>query len=77
MDKLTALVSGLLFGAGLAFLVLRSRPASHPARHLPQDPEEGQRHQLTPFELVTAAAFCAFAEAGCELVVLEGSANHI
>ena len=31
----------------------------------------GQRHQLTPFELVTAAAFCAFAEAGCELVVLE------
>jgi dihydrofolate synthase/folylpolyglutamate synthase len=31
----------------------------------------GQRHQLTPFELVTAAAFCAFAAAGCELVVLE------
>jgi len=31
----------------------------------------GQRHQLTPFELVTAAAFCAFAEAGCPLVVLE------
>ena len=31
----------------------------------------GQRHELTPFELVTAAAFCAFAEAGCPLVVLE------
>ena len=31
----------------------------------------GQRHQLTPFELVTAAAFCAFAQAGCPLVVLE------
>lgn len=31
----------------------------------------GQSHQLTPFELVTAAAFCAFAQAGCPLVVLE------
>ena len=31
----------------------------------------GQRHQLTPFELVTAAAFCAFASSGCPLVVLE------
>jgi dihydrofolate synthase/folylpolyglutamate synthase len=31
----------------------------------------GQSHQLTPFELVTAAAFCAFARAGCPLVVLE------
>ena len=30
-----------------------------------------QRHQLTPFELVTAAAFLAFAEANLELVVLE------
>ncbi|MFO7629123.1 MAG: bifunctional folylpolyglutamate synthase/dihydrofolate synthase [Prochlorococcaceae cyanobacterium] len=29
------------------------------------------RHNLTPFELVTAAAFLAFAAAGCELVVLE------
>ena len=29
------------------------------------------RHDLTPFELVTAAAFQAFAEAGVELVVLE------
>lgn len=28
-------------------------------------------HQLTPFELVTAAAFCAFAEAKLPLVVLE------
>lgn len=30
-----------------------------------------ERHGLTPFELVTAAAFLAFAEAGCALVVLE------
>ncbi len=30
-----------------------------------------ERHGLTPFELVTAAAFLAFAESGCELVVLE------
>jgi dihydrofolate synthase/folylpolyglutamate synthase len=30
-----------------------------------------ERHGLTPFELVTAAAFLAFAEAGSELVVLE------
>ena len=30
-----------------------------------------QRQRLTPFELVTAAAFCAFARAGCPLVVLE------
>jgi len=29
------------------------------------------RHDLTPFELVTAAAFLAFAEAGVELAVLE------
>ncbi len=29
------------------------------------------RHQLTPFELITAAAFVAFAEAGVELAVLE------
>jgi dihydrofolate synthase/folylpolyglutamate synthase len=31
----------------------------------------GERHGLTPFELVTAAACLAFAEAACELVVLE------
>jgi dihydrofolate synthase/folylpolyglutamate synthase len=30
-----------------------------------------ERHRLTPFELVTAAAFLAFAEADLELVVLE------
>lgn len=30
-----------------------------------------ERHGLTPFELVTAAAFLAFAASGCELVVLE------
>ncbi|MCP9790867.1 bifunctional folylpolyglutamate synthase/dihydrofolate synthase [Vulcanococcus limneticus Candia 3F8] len=31
----------------------------------------GQRHDLTPFELITAAGFVAFAEAGVELAVLE------
>jgi dihydrofolate synthase/folylpolyglutamate synthase len=30
-----------------------------------------ERHGLTPFELITAAGFLAFAAAGCELVVLE------
>jgi dihydrofolate synthase / folylpolyglutamate synthase len=40
-------------------------------RHLETANPIAQRHQLTPFELVTAAAFLAFAEANCELVVLE------
>ncbi|MEB3263407.1 MAG: bifunctional folylpolyglutamate synthase/dihydrofolate synthase [Synechococcus sp.] len=40
-------------------------------RHLSGIQELGQRHRLTPFELVTAAAFLAFAEAGVELAVLE------
>jgi dihydrofolate synthase/folylpolyglutamate synthase len=40
-------------------------------RHLESATPIAQRHQLTPFELVTAAAFLAFAEANCELVVLE------
>jgi dihydrofolate synthase/folylpolyglutamate synthase len=40
-------------------------------RHLETANPIAQRHQLTPFELVTAAAFLAFAEATCELVVLE------
>lgn len=40
-------------------------------RHLETATPVAQRHQLTPFELVTAAAFLAFAEANCELVVLE------
>jgi dihydrofolate synthase/folylpolyglutamate synthase len=31
----------------------------------------GLRHDLTPFELVTVAAFAAFAEAGLEIAVLE------
>ncbi len=31
----------------------------------------GRRHDLTPFELITAAGFLAFAEAGVELAVLE------
>ena len=39
--------------------------------HLESATPVAQRHQLTPFELVTAAAFLAFAEANCELVVLE------
>jgi dihydrofolate synthase / folylpolyglutamate synthase len=40
-------------------------------RHLEAATPIAQRHQLTPFELVTAAAFLAFAEAELELVVLE------
>ena len=40
-------------------------------RHLETATPIAQRHQLTPFELVTAAAFLAFAEADLELVVLE------
>lgn len=40
-------------------------------RHLQTATPVAQRHQLTPFELVTAAAFLAFAEAELELVVLE------
>ncbi|MCP9783466.1 bifunctional folylpolyglutamate synthase/dihydrofolate synthase [Cyanobium sp. WKJ7-Wakatipu] len=40
-------------------------------RHLETATPIAQRHQLTPFELVTAAAFLAFAEAELELVVLE------
>lgn len=40
-------------------------------RHLEAATPIAQRHQLTPFELVTAAAFLAFAEAELQLVVLE------
>ena len=40
-------------------------------RHLEAIMPIAQTHGLTPFELVTAAAFCAFAEAGLPLVVLE------
>lgn len=40
-------------------------------RHLRSAREVVERHQLTPFELVTAAAFLAFAEAQLPLVVLE------
>ncbi|MEO1002719.1 MAG: bifunctional folylpolyglutamate synthase/dihydrofolate synthase [Cyanobacteria bacterium J06638_7] len=40
-------------------------------RHLQQAGAVSRRHRLTPFELVTAAAFLAFAETGQELVVLE------
>lgn len=40
-------------------------------RHLQRARPVAERHGLTPFELVTAAAFLAFAEAELELVVLE------
>jgi dihydrofolate synthase/folylpolyglutamate synthase len=40
-------------------------------RHLETATPIARRNALTPFELVTAAAFLAFAEADCELVVLE------
>lgn len=40
-------------------------------RHLEALQGLGQRHGLTPFELITAAGFVAFAEAGVELAVLE------
>lgn len=40
-------------------------------RHLLHARAVAERGGLTPFELVTAAAFLAFAGAGCELVVLE------
>lgn len=40
-------------------------------RNLESATPAARRHQLTPFELVTAAAFLAFAEADLELVVLE------
>jgi dihydrofolate synthase/folylpolyglutamate synthase len=39
--------------------------------HLEAASPAARRHNLTPFELVTAAAFLAFAAAGLELVVLE------
>jgi len=40
-------------------------------RHLQTAAPAARSHALTPFELVTAAAFLAFAEAGLPLVVLE------
>jgi dihydrofolate synthase / folylpolyglutamate synthase len=40
-------------------------------RHLQAAGRAARRHRLTPFELVTAAAFLAFADSGQELVVLE------
>jgi dihydrofolate synthase/folylpolyglutamate synthase len=52
---------------------LGDAPIAAPAlrRHLETASAIAQNHQLTPFELITAAAFLAFAEANCELVVLE------
>lgn len=52
-----------LGGEAIAPAVLR--------RHLQRAQPVAERHGLTPFELVTAAAFLAFAEAERELVVLE------
>ena len=46
-------------------------PATALRRQLEAVNPIAQAHQLTPFELVTAAAFCAFAEANLPLVVLE------
>jgi len=46
-------------------------PTSELRRQLQAARPAAERHGLTPFELVTAAAFLAFAEAGSELVVLE------
>jgi dihydrofolate synthase/folylpolyglutamate synthase len=52
---------------------LGDRPIAAPElRRLLRDLQPlGRRHDLTPFELVTVAAFQAFADAGLELVVLE------
>jgi dihydrofolate synthase/folylpolyglutamate synthase len=46
-------------------------PAAGLRRQLEAASPVARAHQLTPFELVTAAAFLAFAEAGVPLVVLE------
>jgi dihydrofolate synthase/folylpolyglutamate synthase len=46
-------------------------PAADLRRHLHTARPVAERHALTPFELVTAAAFLAFAEAQLPLVVLE------
>ena len=46
-------------------------PPSALRRHLETVHPIATAHQLTPFELVTAAAFLAFSEAGLPLVVLE------
>ena len=46
-------------------------PAADLRRHLLSARPVAERHGLTPFELVTAAAFLAFAEAELPLVVLE------
>jgi len=52
---------------------LRAEPIEPAAlrRHLQAARPVAERHALTPFELVTAAAFLAFAEARLPLVVLE------
>jgi dihydrofolate synthase/folylpolyglutamate synthase len=69
--------AGLYTSPHLVSWTERVRPGAEPIaplalrRHLLAATPAGRRHGLTPFELVTAAAFLAFAEAGCQLVVLE------
>ncbi len=69
--------AGLYTSPHLVSWTERIRPGAAPIapavlrRHLQTARASAEAHGLTPFELVTAAAFLAFAEAGCPLVVLE------
>jgi len=69
--------AGLYTSPHLVSWTERVRPGAEPIaplalrRHLLAATPAARRHGLTPFELVTAAAFLAFADAGCPLVVLE------
>ncbi|MFQ6537595.1 MULTISPECIES: bifunctional folylpolyglutamate synthase/dihydrofolate synthase [Aphanothece] len=69
--------AGLYTSPHLVSWTERIRPGAEPIaaaslrHHLQAAAAAAQRHGLTPFELVTAAAFLAFAEAGLDLVVLE------
>ena len=69
--------AGLYTSPHLVSWTERIRPGAEPIapdvlrRHLQTARASAEHHGLTPFELVTAAAFLAFAEAGCPLVVLE------
>ena len=69
--------AGLYTSPHLVSWTERIRPGAEPIapavlrRHLLTARASAETHGLTPFELVTAAAFLAFAEAGCPLVVLE------
>ncbi|SBO43057.1 folylpolyglutamate synthase/dihydrofolate synthase family protein [Cyanobium sp. NIES-981] len=69
--------TGLYTSPHLVSWTERIRLGAHPISpaalrtHLEAASAAARRHHLTPFELVTAAAFLAFAAAGLELVVLE------